>query len=203
MGRSREPSARPKKRAIAAASAALLSLGGLSGCASLSDPARPYVSPALSHAARLRTAIVLRPAAGLDEDALAVVCEAVAAELEATGRFAPTPLPRALAAPLAQEAARWQKGPPASTLVALARDRGTEALAILSVRRFDPYPPAQLSFALDVASTETGALLFSGAMALDASESARFADSLSMERLARLASRELVKAVSMPPKDGD
>jgi hypothetical protein len=200
-------------RARIASRVALAASLALTGCASGVDPRVAFVAPALTRASGLPTVVVVRGAEGVDSEEAAVVEAAAALELEATGRFAPLALSRGMSAALSRESASWTSGPPPLTLVGLSRRFGADAIAVLVVRSFDPYPPAQISIALEVHATETMALLFSGSLAIDcgdgdaASELRSYRREtgdavheprgrpvvvLSRERLARFACRELM-----------
>jgi hypothetical protein len=170
-----------------------------------------YVNPSLSDELRRWTVVTVRTAEGVDPDLEPIVQEAAEVELEATHRFAPIAIPSRTKASLRKNSYYGHTGPPPSQLVAISRDLRADAVAIVSVRRFDPYPPAQLCISLEIHATDTGALLFAGSALIDSGDKdtsskirsyreetgtdvhetdAAPAPIVSRERLARFACRE-------------
>lgn len=124
-----------------------------------------------------------------------VVNRAALAELEGSQRFLPLALPPEATQELIEASVDWQRGPPADRLVSLSRSWGADAVALVSVRRFDPYPPMRLILSLEVHSTDTGALLFASSYEAQEGNTWRPARTLSRERFAREACAELLHEV--------
>ena len=137
----------------------------------------------------------MRGASDVPVDLQRVVAQAALAELEQGRRFLPLALPPEESQELEEASVDWQRGPPAHELVALSRSWGADAVALVSVRRFDPYPPMRLILSLEVHSTETGALLFASGHEAYEGPSGRPARVLSKERFAREACEELLAEV--------
>lgn len=154
-------------------------LGGLalllSGCAG-----RARVAASLDDARRW-TAVVIRAEEGVGRDEVRLVEAEARAALASTGRF--LLLPAATAEPAAD--GPWRGGPPPRLLIELARASGADALAVVGVRWFDPYPPARVGLTLEVHSTETGALLYSNEVVLEAGASGGLDPSVAMGTLLR------------------
>lgn len=174
----------------------------------------PYRAPALDAPARLWCAVAVSGGDGVDPEQASLVREAVTAELEATGRFAPIATCQARPAAHGHRSVDVHAGPDPRALVELSRASGADALALVHVRRFDPYPPMQLSVSIVIHSTETGALLYSNAAAVDVGDvstelllrvhgtgaesrepSGRPISVLSRDRFARFVCREVLASV--------
>lgn len=155
---------------------ALLSLALLlSGCAG-----HARVAASLDDARRW-TAVVVRAEEGVGRDEARLVLVEARAALVSTGRFLLLP-----AAPPGPEGETpWRGGPPPRLLIEVARESGADALAVVGVRWFDPYPPARVGLTLEVHSTETGGLLYSNEVMLEAGTAAGLDPSVAMGTLMR------------------
>ena len=150
-----------------------------SGCSSA------YVSPSLDSTRELWTLVTVQADPLMDPDLVREIRRAVAEELEASPALEPMFLSPAQESELAEETRSWYRRPPTHALVSLSRRFGADAIAVLRLRRFDPYPPAYVSLQVQVHSTETGALLF-------ASSGDHTSDWLPPSLLARLAARRVL-----------
>ncbi|MBL4850174.1 MAG: hypothetical protein JKY65_31995 [Planctomycetes bacterium] len=144
-----------------------------------------YVSPSLHNTRDLWTLVSVQADPLLDPELVLAVRQAVAAELEATPSLEPMFLSPAEQVELEQETESWYRRPPTYALVGLSRRFGADAVAVLRLRHFDPYPPASVSLQIQIHSTETGALLF-------ASSGEHTSDWLSPRLLARVAARRVL-----------
>lgn len=131
------------------------------GCASAE-----YEAPSLEEARRW-TLLVVRAAPDVGPEEQALVERAARDAMARTGLL--LPLPPGRAGPLEQDAGAWAEMPPPRLLVEASRGQGADAVGVLGVRRFDPYPPARVELTLEVHSTETGALLYAHSVALEGS----------------------------------
>ena len=131
-------------RLLGAALASLL----LVGC----QAPRSYVSEDLDLACArgpLRTLISFRARPGEGEAVQRLVERSFLQELEATGRFVPIAASRY--DDLVHEA--WQPhGPPAWLLERLSQE-GVEALAMVSLRNYEPFPSQELALSVEIHST--------------------------------------------------
>ena len=97
----------------------------------------------------LRTLISFRARPGEGDAVRALVERSFLRELEATGRFVPVAAARY--DELSQEA--WHPhGPPAWLLERLAQE-GVEALAMVSLRNYEPFPAQELALSVEIHST--------------------------------------------------
>lgn len=140
------------RRARAGAALIALLTGGLTACASAE-----YQAPSLCEARRW-TLVLVRAGAEVGPEERALVEREARAALAGTRLL--LPLPDAPPVGLLQDDGAWPETPPPRLLVEASRTHQADAVAVVGVWSFDPYPPARVELTLEVHSAETGALLY-------------------------------------------
>lgn len=160
-----------------------------SGCGG----ARAFRSPDLERVSRAWTLVVVRASPAVRPELEGLLEVALHDELAATGRFVPLGLPPEEEAALAERSRAWQSGPRPEVLVGLSREFGADALALVTVHGFDPYPPLRLALSIEVHSAVDGTLLYAHTCEDSAAEPGRPAQLEPREVYARRVCRELLE----------